>query len=63
MKSKVVYPSFRLMRRGSDKNNCVNTSIKPIMTGDKNLLFMVFVSFSTWQGFLFLENQGKFFSS
>ena len=50
MKSTVVYSSFRLMR-SFDVNNCVNTSINPILTGDKNLLFTV-VSFSTWQGFV-----------
>ena len=43
IKSTVVYPSFRLMR-GFDVNNCVNTSINPIL--------ITVVSFSTWQGFV-----------
>ena len=46
---------FRLLR-SFDENNCVNTSIKPILTRDKNLSFRVLASFIT-QGF---ENLGEF---
>ena len=46
---------FRLLR-SFDENDCVNTSIKPILTRDKNLSFRVLASFLT-QGF---KNLGEF---
>ena len=52
IKSKVVYPSPRLLGRNFDENNCVNTSINLLLTGDKNPLFKFFVSFSTRKGFV-----------
>ena len=52
IKSKVVYPSSRLLGRNFDENNCVNTSINLLLTGDKNPLFKFFVSFSTQKGFV-----------
>ena len=44
-----MYPSFRLPR-SFYQNNCVNTIIKPILTGNKKHPFTVFVSFSTQHG-------------
>ena len=58
MESKVVHPSCRLLSRRFEENNCVNTSIKPILTGDKNPLLTVYVLFSTRQ-VSFLENHGE----
>ena len=50
-----MYPSFRLLR-SFDSNNCVKTGIKPILTRDKDLVFIVLVSFSTQQGFASQES-------
>ena len=63
MKSKVVYPSFRLLKRNFDWNNCVNINIKPILAGDNTLLFTGLFGHFQHSKVLFLDNHSEYSSS